>query len=54
MPVPKVVRTIRILGDVEFAKDDNGFVSQVPAVSLVSWMFGMRDPKSRGDYRMED
>ena len=38
------MRTVRVLSDIEFTKDHDRFVSQVPAVGLVSWMFGMNDP----------
>lgn len=39
-----VVRTVRVLGGVEFAKDNDRFVSQVPTVNSVFRMFWMRDP----------
>ena len=36
-----VVLTVRVLSDIEFAKDNDRFVSQVPTMRLVFWMFGM-------------
>ena len=39
------VRTVRVLSDVELAKDNDRFVSQVPAVGLVPWVFRVSDPK---------
>ena len=37
-------RTVRVFSYIEFTKGDDRFVSQVPTVSSVSWMFGMGDP----------
>ena len=36
--------TVRVLSDVEFAKDHYRFFSQVAAVGLVPWVFRMDDP----------
>ena len=38
------IRTVRVLGDIEFTKDHDRFVSQIPSISLVSWVFRMHDP----------
>ena len=33
--------TVRVLSDIEFAEDNDRFISQVSTMSLVFWMFGM-------------
>lgn len=38
------VHTVRVLSDIEFTKDHDRFVSQIPTVSLISWVFWMGDP----------
>jgi len=38
------VRTVRVLSDVELAKDNDRFVSQESAVGLVPWVFRVGDP----------
>ena len=37
--------TVGVLGDIESAKDNDCFLSQVTTVSSVFWVFGVSDPK---------